>query len=203
MLGFDNKKLNMTGSYMLGFGRFRQINMKEYSEHKRVYEQKIPSLDKLLFNIKVLWGIRFVRHCLNLNGGGHKVVPIIGIKERPTDNPLHNWVITNETTNAGCQNIYGSCHILTKNCQFCFLTQYANGYQYIYGTRQITNNHKYDTNKHKVEGYKLGFKLFGKELRHDEGGAILTHSIVTRNMPKDLTIDKGLRHDAGVAKLRP
>ena len=85
MLGFNNKKLDMTGSYMLGFGRLRQINMNGYYEQNSVYKQNIASLDELLFNIKILWGIRFVEHCLCLNGGGHKVVPLIGIKERPPD----------------------------------------------------------------------------------------------------------------------
>ena len=51
--------------------------------------------------------------------------------------------------------------------------------------------------------YKLGVKLFGKELRHDEKFTNLTNSMVAQNMPKDLTINKELRHDEGVAKLIP
>ena len=189
ILKFDNnKRINMKGSYMLGFGQLRDINVKGYYEQKRIYaqtKQNKPSLNELMFKMACMWGVRFVGHCLNLYGSGYKVIPLIGIKERPPDHPFHNLVLTDETKNAGCQNDYGTCQFLIKDCQFCevvncFLTQYATGYKTIYGSRQIANNCKYISTENKVAGYKYGFKLFNK------------------GMPMDLTQNRELRHDRGL-----
>ena len=176
-------------------------DMDGYSEQNSVYEQQIASLDELLFEINILWGVRFVGHCLCLNGGGHKVVTLIGVKERPPDNPFHKWAIDIGTKYGGLQNIFGKCHILTKSCHFCFFTQHANGYQNIYGTIQIENGHRYDNNKCEMNVYNLGVELFCKKLRQNERVAKLTNCIVTQNMPKCLTIYKELRHNERVAKL--
>ena len=87
-------------NYILGFDNIKNINVNGYYETKPEYTRDKHNklgFEELIHQIAYVWGVRFIEHCAKLYGGKYKMIPMIGIKERPPDNIFYGMVVYDVT----------------------------------------------------------------------------------------------------------